>query len=331
MTDMQTTLPDWTEFNRDYVAGGIPHLFIVRASPMVALFVDQGAARLGARFQTTNTKSDDLSGMLAEIHVADIISEASRAVEIWTDSKNHYSNFYLLISEIVSEVVDDGAEPDTALLAAIARWEALLSRPTLMSEEAQAGLFGELWLLERLIANMGPGAVDAWVGPVPQPHDFRIGEIELEVKTTSGATRIHTINGIGQLQPSLNCRLYLVSLKLANAGTGGRSLPEAVSNIEGLLDHHPAALKRFRDGLTANSYNPDHADRYPRRRRLRDQAMLIEVVDGVPRLTVEALGAIDPRFAPQRFGRITYDINVEGLGFADGSEPFHSVLPAIKA
>lgn len=331
MTDTPVTLPDWADFDRDYVASGIPHQFVVRARPTVTLFVDQGAARLGARFETAGTRSDDIGGMLAEIHVEDVLADGGRAVEIWTDSESLFPNFYQLVSDIVSAVIDSGEEPDAALLAAVARWEALLSRPTLMSEEAQAGLFGELWLLERLIGTVGADAVDAWVGPVPQPHDFRMGDIELEVKTTSGGSRVHTINGVGQLQPSTGCTLYLVSLKLASAGTGGRSLPEAVAAIEAMLAGSPAILARFRAGLTANNYDPVHADRYNRRRRLRDQAVLIEITDGVPRLTSEALGAIDLRFAPQRFGRITYDVNVEGLGVADGSDAFHAVIPPINA
>lgn len=327
MTDTPAALPDWAEFDRDYVANGIPHLFVVRASPNVALFVDQGAARLGARFEIANTRSDDLDAMLAEIHVEDVLIDSGRAVEIWTDRENLFPNFYQLVSDIVTAVVDHGEEPDNALLAAVARWEALLSRPSLMSDESQAGLFGELWLLERLIGSIGSEAVGAWVGPVPQPHDFRMGDIELEVKTTSGTARVHTINGIGQLQPSLGCSLYLVSLKLASAGTGGRSLPEAVAAVEASLFGMPTALSRFHAGLEKNGYDPAHAHHYSRRRRLRDNPVLIEVTDGVPRLTSEALAAIDLRFAPQRFGRITYDIDVDGMGVPDGSDAFHAVIP----
>lgn len=329
MTDIPASLPDWSAFDRDYVAGGVPHLFVVRSRPAVALFVDQGATRLGARFETRQALSDDFGTMLAEIHVDEVLDEGSRAVEIWTDSEALFPNFYQLVTDIVEAVVDGGEDPVKALLAAVARWEALLSRPSLMSEEAQAGLFGELWLLERLIGSMGTAAVDSWVGPIPQPHDFRMGDIELEVKTTSGGARVHTINGIGQLQPSLGCTLYLLSLKLANAGTGGRSLPEAVAAVEAHLASAPAALSRFRSGLAANGYDPAHASRYLRRRRPRDSAVLIEVKDGVPRLTSEALGGIDPRFAPERFGRIVYAVDFDGIGVPDGTAAFHAIIPPV--
>lgn len=330
MSDTSATLPDWAEFERDYVANGVPHLFVVRANPTVALFVDQGGARFGAKFETLVTKSRDLKSMLAEIHVDDVLVDGRSAVEIWTDSEILFPNFYQLVSEIVRAVVDDGEAPDTALLSAVARWEALLSRPSLMSEESQAGLFGELWLLERLIGSMGPLAVDAWVGPVPQPHDFRLGDVELEVKTTSGSARVHTINGVGQLEPSLGCTLYLVSLKLANAGTGGRSLPEAVAAIEAMLAASPITLARFQSGLAKNGYDPLHANRYSRRRRLRDNAALIEVADGVPRLTSEALASIDAQFAPERLGRVVYAVNVDGMGVPDGSPAFLAVIPSSK-
>lgn len=330
MTDTRAALPSWAEFERDYVAAGIPHLFVVRTRPAVVLFVDQGAARLGARFETGQALSDDFGTMLVEIHIDDVIEQGSRAIEIWTDSEALFHNFYQLVTDIVGAVVDRGEEPGSALLAAVARWAALLSRPSLMSEEAQAGLFGELWLLERLVGSMGAAAVDSWVGPVPQPHDFRIGNVELEVKTTSGGSRVHTINGIGQLQPSLGCKLYLLSLKLANAGTGGRSLPEAVAAVETSLAGASATVSRFRAGLAANGYDPAHSARYVRRRRLRDSAVLIEVRDGVPRLTPEAVGAIDPRFAPERLGRIVYAVNVEGLGVPDGTNSFHAVIPPVS-
>jgi hypothetical protein len=327
MTTNSTALPHWPDFERDYIVSGVPHLFVVRTAPAAALFVDQGAARIGARFDAPGPRAEAPTAMLAEIHVEDVIGDNGRAVEIWTDNSGLFGNFYQLIREIVGAVVDEGVDPDLALATSVARWDSLLSRPSLMSDEAQAGLFGELWLLERLIGSMGAAAVETWVGPIPQPHDFRLGNIELEMKTTSGSRRAHMINGIGQLQPSMDCRLFLVSLKLANAGSGGRSLAESVAAIESLLAQAPAALTRFHAGLKANGYQAEDSQHYPKRRRLRDGAVLIEIADGVPRLTEEALAAIPARFAPDRIGRLGYAIDVEGMGVADGSEAFHAVIP----
>ncbi|GGF78146.1 hypothetical protein GCM10011402_33500 [Paracoccus acridae] len=329
MSDKPILLPDWSVFEHDYIRTGIPQLFVVRQTPAVTLFIDQGAERIGVRFEQVGSRAAGQVFPFAEIHVGEVASDDRRHIEIWTDARHLFGNFYRLIAEIVVAVVEDGMNPDAALADAVERWETLISRPSLMSEEAQAGLFGELWLLERLVAVRGIDALDAWVGPLKQPHDFRLGNIELEVKTTSGAKRIHTINGVGQLEPSLGCSLYLLSLKLANAGTSGRTLPEAVSVIEcGLTSSH-AALTRFRSGISSLGYDPADAPLYSQRRRLRDTPVLIPVCDGVPRLTTEALAQISDRFATTKIGRISYSIDVDGFGFVDGTEDFHAIVPAV--
>jgi hypothetical protein len=156
-----------------------------------------------------------------------------------------------------------------------------------------------------------------------------LGDVELEVKTTSGSRRVHTINGSGQLNPSTGCGLFLLSLKLANAGSGGRSLPELVAMIEAALAASPLAVLRFQAALSQVGYDASHSHLYRRRLRLRDSAVLIPVVDGVPRLTPDAIGQIEARFVTERIARIIYSIDVEGLGFADGTPRFHAVVPPI--
>src|SRR5689334_5465823 len=115
MTETTTSLPDWTEFDNDYVVNGIPHRFVVRSSPAVEFFVDQGAVRIGARFVTPAVRGPGPEVLLAEIHVDDVVVQNGRAIEIWTDAEHLYANFYQLACEIVSSVVDEGADPDAAL------------------------------------------------------------------------------------------------------------------------------------------------------------------------------------------------------------------------
>jgi hypothetical protein len=320
-------VPDWEAFERDYVSSGIPYAIVVRSEPQAAVFVDQGAARLGLRFRRTGEAAWTGPDPLLEVRIAEVVVGGAHFLEMWTDARDLFRNFYELATEVVAEVVLREVDPVSALTSAVARWETLLARPNLLSEEAQAGLVGELWLLERLISAHGTSAVDAWVGPDRHAHDFRIGEVEFEVKTTSGARRVHTINGTAQLQPSTGSVLYLVSLKLTDAGSGGRTISEMVAAIEQLVSNDQVRMASFRTKLQAIRYRDIDAAHYPRRRKLRDRAALILVCDGVPRLTPEGLSAVDARFAPERVERITYDINVEGLGVDDGSAEFLEVIP----
>jgi hypothetical protein len=327
VTEDEPLIPVWDTFERDYVAGGIPHAIVVRTDPQAAIFVDEFAARLGVRFRRDHEPAWTGPNPLIEVTIAEVLVDGVRFLEMWTDSRDLFRNFYDLATEVITEVVVEGIDPVAALGSAVARWDTLLARPSLLSDESQAGLFGELWLLERLILVHGPPGVDAWVGPDRQAHDFRVEDAEFEVKTTSGTRRVHTINGAGQLQPSPGSTLYLLSLKLTDAGSGGRTLAQAVTAIEELLSEAAEAKARFRSKLNVLRYRDADAPHYPRRRKLRERAALIRIEDGVPRLTPEVLAQIDPRFASERIDRVTYDVDVDGLGFDDGTPEFLSILP----
>ena len=59
-----------------------------------------------------------------------------------------------------------------AVNAAVANLRNLLAARTRLSEEQQRGLLGELLLLERLLLEHGPTALEWWLGPAAEQHDF---------------------------------------------------------------------------------------------------------------------------------------------------------------
>lgn len=319
-----TSLPSWEDVRRDYLDPGLPHRLVVRAVPGVHAFTDTAASRLGARFEMPSGAPASDPSALEQIVILDVSADGRRWLEISTTSPALYESFYRLIGQI-SEGVLAGAEPQLALSEAVSLWNSLLERATVLSEERQAGLFGELMLLERLLRAKVPNAVSTWVGPDRQAHDFRLGEVEFEVKTTSGAKRIHTINGLTQLVPSLGCSLYLLSIQTTDAGSGGRSLPELVDEVQTLV---PAAdVKGFEARVQASGYVERHRAHYARRRRLRTDMVLIPVEDGVPRIVPDALTALPAIYAPDRIRSIIYEIDVTSLGHVDGSPEFLAVIP----
>lgn len=323
MTDV-SILPPWEEVLRDYIEPGLPHRLIVRTTPGLHVFTDSSAARLGARFELAADAPAAPTSKLQQIVVSDIGADGRRWLEISTSTPRLFESFYRLITQITT-AVESGAPPHNSLEQAVGLWDNLVEEISILSEERQAGLFGELLFLERLLLNGTAGAVASWVGPDRQPHDFRLGALEFEVKTTSGTKRVHTINGLAQLQPSVGCTLYLISMQITDAGTGGRSLPELADALRsGLLD---ADVKQYDQRLAASGYVARHASHYGRRRRLRSDMTMILVEDGAPRLTADGLSALPPGFAPERIGHVVYDIDVGGLGVADGSEQFLAIIP----
>jgi hypothetical protein len=322
-----SALPSWDDLRRDYLEPGLPHRLVIRTTPGVHAFTDSAAVRIGARFELPGDAPAAPVSMLEQITVSDVTADGRRWLEVSTTVPRFYESFYRFIGQ-VSDAVLTGVAPHAALAQAVELWDALVEQTSVLSEERQAGLFGELVFLERLLLSGVAQAVSAWVGPDRQAHDFRLGELEFEVKTTSSAKRVHTINGLGQLKPSLNCNLYLLSIQTTDAGTGGVSLPELVDVLRGTIP--PGELKGFEARLETSGFTERHRSHYVRRRRLRSPMVLIPVLDGTPRLTPDALSALPETFAASRIGAVVYDIDVSNLGAVDGSPEFLAIIPPVE-
>ena len=326
-SDTLPLLPAWELFAHDYVENGVPYLYVVRSDPRVEVFVDQQSVRLGARLALPAATVLPASP-LDEVLVANVLVNGVHTLEISTTSRLLYRNFYFLIADIISSVVLDSVLPLAALEQSLLRWQALLSVSDLLTEERQVGLFGELWMFRRLLPTLGAATTDAWTGPSAQAHDFRIGTNEFEVKSTSGSGPMHVISGLDQLVPSIGCRLFILSLQITHAGTGGITLAEAITATGEALRPWSGAEDRFLYLLAGLGYKPTDAVRYPRRRKLRGQGLLVPVIDGCPRLIPDALAALPAIYEPSRIRRAVYDIDLQGLGFHDGDPRFLQLLPA---
>lgn len=319
-------IPSWESLFTGYVASGVPGLSVIRQDPRVAIFIDAGGLRFGALF-AVGCGTRPLQSPLTEISVSQVLIDGERYIEVATGSRSLYRDFYLLIGEVINTIVKDNAPPVVALEDALSRWQSLLRRCLLLSEEAQLGLFGELWMLNRLAASQSFAALDAWVGPGGETHDFRLGEVEFEVKTTSSQSACHFINGVSQLVPSTGCCLYVLSLHLIDAGASGRTLGEIVEDVRTHFRGRETHEIRFNTLLEQVGYRPGDAEHYQSRRRLGRSPRLVPVTEGCPRLTREALSLLPPHFEQSRILNVEYSVNLDGLGFADGEPRFMSVLP----
>lgn len=298
---------------------------------MVRLFVDDGGRRIGANFALVDNEELPPSP-LAEIIIREIVEGETRLLDVSTSTKDLYRHFYALLMDMVDRIVREDLHPLIALRRSLSSWRTLLRTLVLLTNEQQTGLFGELWMFARLLPRFGVHTIDAWVGPLQQPHDFRIGNDEFEIKTTTASKRSHVINGVTQLQHSVGCRLFLVSLQLARAGpAGGRSLPELVRHLLQGLSRWPSAHDRFIRVLEETlRFRLADADQYPQRWQMRTQPALIRVTAGCPRLVTKALQRLPPEYGTDRISDLVYRINVEGLGFTDGHPKFLSILPKVE-
>ena len=319
----------WDNFRANYISPGFPMLHPVPGSPRVQFFIDVSAARIGLRTPADQAAYNYVSPLAAvEVSVRQL--QGADFVEVSSAVPGLYQQFYSLMMDIADHIQLEGTSPTAAVELAIVAWKNLLTATPLLGPERVLGLYGELWLLERLQSRSSGAAfaaLDAWVGPLDEPHDFRIGNREFEVKTTTNTQRIHIISSLMQLVPSPEHELYILSLQLEPAGANaGRTLPEMIQAVRRLFGGNPQQLAGFDAAIKNVGYRDEDASHYSRRLQLRTPPCLIRVEAACPRLTPELLITLLGPDLFQRVSDVQYRINVEGLGFPDSTPEFLNLI-----
>jgi len=301
-----------------YLGRAVPTLMPMGGTRHVQIGFDPDGARLFIRVPVDPGAAVPPSPF-AEIAVEQKVVTGSSVLEISVDSSHLFTEFHRLGGLFTEELERENQTPIDAFLTVVERWRELTAVRRALSADEQLGLYGELAVLETLTGKYGPGAIEAWtarVGDIPGRHDFRIGTIDLEVKSTRGPRRRHVIHGLRQLEPAEGHELFLVSLQFESAGLGGgHSLPERVNRIRKALVGAEDALRLFADKLEAAGYRDCDAAYYRARYTAADAPMLISVNEDCPRLTSAAIRAtIGPDLAVRIEPDVVYRINVNGLG-----------------
>ena len=174
------------------------------------------------------------------------------------------------------------------LLARLKRWQQFLERsgPEGLGDEAQRGLFGELWFISHfLLPVRGLRAITAWTGPAMTAQDFQLPGMAVEVKTTT--VKEHQkllITGEKQLDSSAQLNIFLFHLSLDAQRDTGITLVELVAQVRGMLVSSPLALGNFEDALLSAGYLDTHANRYLHPGYLKREHHFFRVADDFPRI-----------------------------------------------
>lgn len=199
--------------------------------------------------------------------------------------------FTILASDIaahVSQTVDDRHAMEQ-LLSRLIRWQKFLERfgPEGLSENAQRGLFGELWFIHHYLLNiLGPERIAAWVGPEKAAQDFQLSGLAVEVKTSTAKEhqKLH-ISGEKQLETSADLDIILYHLSLHAAKQTGASLVELIANIRSRLSENPLTLVGFNERLHQSGYLDIHEHRYAENGYVVRKQHFFKVTDNFPRIT----------------------------------------------
>jgi hypothetical protein len=153
-----------------------------------------------------------------------------------------------------------GQQASEHIIERLKWWQRLLSRGQsgVLGHLELRGLVGELLFLRDLaIPAFGPrNAVDAWVGPLEAPRDFRFAELDVEVKTLTRDASTIRISSLEQLEragaPILLATIVLESA--ADKSGGATSVQSIVERVKALCEPDADVVAALSQRLWAAGY-----------------------------------------------------------------------------
>lgn len=270
--------------------------------------------------------------LFAEIDMMVGFEDVQPFLQVSVSRKERFSAFYQLAVLIARKYENSDVTSLGAVQEAIDNWQALVQKKPLLSEEQQLGLFGELAVLDALISRDGLKAVECWTAYTQngsERHDFRIGNAEIEVKSTRSRKRLHVIHGLTQMVESPGRRLYVLSLKFEHGGNSGRSLADRVNSVRARLKADARYSQLFEQKLHGTNFRDADSVYYSVRLIPADYPRLIPVDDQFPRITESLLASgLDPKILP-RINEVIYRVDLDGLGWAPPAPEYQALLGGI--
>lgn len=230
---------------------------------------------------------------------------------------NSHNNLELFTDLVLFLLVSQVTNPSAILqrLRILQSWWGSPMPP--LSDEAAAGLFGELFYLSRQLTDDWADKVHSWDGPNSALNDFNWAEqlgLHVEVKTTRGFEEPleHTVSSIHQLTVQENHNLVLFSMSARPDPGGEESLDELIQEIILEIEDNPELHEEFVIKLAESGWAPNTNEH----RYIVDDELIryYHVENGFPRITLaNEQNAIEDGTIDQRIRIGSYRIRMENL------------------
>ncbi len=221
-------------------------------------------------------------------------------------ARSHYEVIFTPLANVVFRALTvQRRRPIDAVAGAIDEFRGALKLvvPELGVGE-QIGLFGELWVLWRiLLPTIGSRACSLWSGPLRERHDFVGDSAHMEVKTTTSSDERHEISRLDQLRVPAGKRLLFASVRLERSIYGDETIASKIDQIMAFLGTDGRAIETLEASLAKLGWHDGLRQTGSLLRfNLRD-AQIFEVEGSFPRLP-------DDYVPPRGVSGIKYTIDI---------------------
>ncbi len=213
-----------------------------------------------------------------------------------------------IFGEVADEILARISRGDccaTAAQSTIEDFRSLLMRAggTEVSRGKVAGLIAELLVLNRLL-DRSPSGWRAWRGPARDRHDFRAGDMSLELKASVrlGASHL-TINGLDQLEVPTGGTLHLLRIVIEPVSNGMLSVSGLARGAISKADE-PETVRGLLAAVGCSDVDAQEWNQY--RFRI-DSECLYEIRPDFPRLTTSML---TDGIAPRGVHEVSYKVDL---------------------
>lgn len=271
-----------------YSAEALPDVFIALKAPEKLRCI---AFRISATFPFDENQWNKLKDIKIEI-LPDERDKSKKFLLILLLNKQHKDIFSTLCEDLIFGVSDVSTEQTLVakLLERLAKWQSLFEKVGKqgLSDEAQRGLYGEIYFLRFFLTNNSDKnyCVKSWLGPEKSIQDFQYSNWAVEVKTTHGNNhqKIHITNE-RQLDDSIIEKIFLYHLSLDVRVGNGESLNTLIDGVLELLDENIIASNLFKLKLLESGYYDIHRPLYIERGYIIRQDNIYRVSGNFPRIT----------------------------------------------
>ncbi len=219
-----------------------------------------------------------------------LVSNGGQTVKyvIFNQLEGYDKSIFVMVMQDVCTELDksENTKCVSVIKNTLKKWNTFFQfeRDYVLSANAQQGLYGELFFLEKMILRFGVKALAGWTGYNLESHDFYYGGDAIEVKTSSakGPERVRISNEYQLDDAGVSGHLFLIYLNMKKSEVDGERLPDIIDRIMHLLENQQKS--RFIECLFKIGYVYLMPDIYKFHFKVREESYFL-VKEQFPRIT----------------------------------------------